>query len=377
MNAKQPDAKQPDASRPDASRPDENLPAVTPRHVPAPEGTPWPTSEWPRGRHARHERLERVVAEAFELDELAETNAVVIVQAGRVLVERYAGERPFFDRPSEPITATSTLHSWSIAKSFLHLLVGTLVEEGRLDPDDLAAVPEWRLEHDPRHAIRVADLLAMRDGLDFVEEYELGRASDVIEMLFGQGQRDVAGYAAAKPLAHEPGTFFHYSSGTSNILSRIVADLVGHGERYREFIEERIFSPLGMRGASATFDETGVFIASSYVYATALDYAKFGLLYLRGGQWEDRQLVSPSWVATAQVPLSADLEGGTWYSWHWWVTGDRYGTYGASGYEGQMISVAPALDAVVVRFGHTPEERAPELGAWRSRVLDVLAEDGI
>jgi CubicO group peptidase (beta-lactamase class C family) len=128
-----------------------------------------------------------------------------------------------------------------------------------------------------------------------------------------------------------------------------------------------------MTSADPTFDEHGVFVASSYVHATALDFAKFGLLYLRGGEWDGRQIISREWAATAQVPLSVEPETGAYYSWQWWVTGDEFGTYWASGYEGQQISVVPALDALILRFGHTPEENAPLLYQWRSRVLSVLA----
>jgi len=235
-------------------------------------------------------------------------------------------------------------------------------------------VHEWSEPTDPRFAIRLKDLLSMRDGLAFVENYEIGQKSDVIEMLFGEGKADMAGYTAALPLAHEPDTFFNYSSGTTNVLSRIVADHVGYGDQYDAYLRQRLFDPLGMKSAVATFDPTGVFVASSYLHATALDFAKFGLLYLRGGEWDGHQLLSRTWAATAQVPLSKDPESDSFYSWQWWVTADRYGTYWASGYEGQIISVAPALDALVVRFGHTPEENYPQLDQWRSRVLDALAQ---
>jgi CubicO group peptidase (beta-lactamase class C family) len=312
------------------------------------------------------------VNEAFVDEELATTNAVVIVQGGRVLVERYGGVQEFFDRPMEPITAASQLLSWSMAKSMLHMIIGTLVDDGRLDPDAPAPVPEWQGDGDPRQQIRLRDLLAMRDGLAFVEVYEIGEKSHVIEMLFGEGKENMAAYTAQLPLAHEPDTFFNYSSGTTNVLSRIVADVVGYGEAYREYVERRLFGPLGMTSAVATFDPTGVFVASSYVHANALDFAKFGLLYLRGGEWDGTQLVSRAWVDTAQIPLSVDEESGSFYGWQWWITGDEYGTYWASGYEGQMIAVVPALDALVVRFGKTSEEHYPDLGAWRERVLRVL-----
>jgi CubicO group peptidase (beta-lactamase class C family) len=352
----------------------DNLPQVQPRFAPQPPHVAWPTREWPVGESAHQGELDAVVDEMFSDDDLAVTNAVVVVQGGQVLCERYGGEQVHFDRPSETITRDSQLLSWSMAKSVLHMIVGTLVDGGRLNPDQLAPVPEWSDEDDPRHHIQVRDLLAMRDGLAFVEEYEIGQTSHVIEMLYGDGKQDMAAFTAALPLAHEPGTFFNYSSGTTNILSRIVADFVGYGGDYRAYLERRLFEPIGMTSAVATFDASGVFVASSFVHATALDFAKFGLLYLRGGEWEGQQLISREWAATAQVPLSVEASSGLFYSWKWWVSGDAYGTYWANGYEGQMISVVPALDALILRFGHTPEENAQARMVWRERVLAVLAK---
>ncbi len=350
-----------------------DLPHVTPRFAVQPAGVAWPTERWPRAS-ATPARLAQIVDEAFSADELAITNAVVVIQGGRVIAERYAGVQEFFDRSPETIDAHSQLLSWSMAKSHLHMILGTLVDEGRLEPEARAPVREWSDATDPRHAIKLKDLLAMRDGLAFVENYEIGQVSHVIEMLFGEGKHDMAGYTAALPLAHEPGTFFNYSSGTTNVLSRIVADEVGYADQYDAYLHRRLFDPLGMKSAVATFDPTGVFVASSYLHASALDFAKFGLLYLRGGEWDGQQLISREWAATAQVPLSKDPDSDSFYSWQWWVTGDRYGTYWASGYEGQMISVAPDLDALVLRFGHTSEEHYPQLGEWRTRVLDALAQ---
>jgi len=355
----------------------QSLPDVTPKFRKQPEGTDWPTQQWPRGTSAHQSELEAVVDALFANESVGATNAVVVIQGGQVLVERYGGVKEFFDRDPEPITADSPLLSWSMAKSMGHALVGTLVDAGVLDPHAPAAVPEWSAPDDPRHAITLADLLAMRDGLAFSEVYELGQTSHVVEMLFGEGKPDMAHYTASLPLAHAPGTFFNYSSGTSNVISRIVADQVGYADDYQRYLQSRLFGPLGMSSAEASFDERGVFIASSFVHATALDFAKFGLLYLRGGEWDGERLLSEEWAATAQVPVSLDVEGGlgNYYSWQWWVTGDQYGTYWANGYEGQMISVVPALDALILRFGHTPSEHYADLYAWRREVLDVLAKN--
>jgi CubicO group peptidase (beta-lactamase class C family) len=345
-----------------------DLPTIRP--AVSPGASPWPREAWPRG--ARRAALEPLVDEAFADPRYGETNAVVVVVGGAVVVERYAGLRPYFDRPAEPITAATELLSWSMAKSVLHALVGILVDEGRLDPAAPAPVPEWSDPGDPRRAITLADLLAMRGGLAFAEVYDLDAESDVLEMLFGEAKADMAGFAASKPAPHPPGTTFSYSSGTSNILSRVVADCVGYGDAYLRFMDERLFGPLAMR-ARPEFDGRGVFAASSFLHATALDYARFGLLYLRGGLVGDRRVLSESWVATAQVPTGRDDETGDLYAWHWWVLADAYGSYLASGYEGQMIVVAPALDAILVRVGHTPESNYPDLADWRARVLDALA----
>jgi CubicO group peptidase (beta-lactamase class C family) len=349
------------------------LPEVTPQFAPQPSNVAWPTTQWPRGTSDHHDELDRVVDQMFNDEQLAVTNAVVIVQGGKVLVERYGGEQFYFDRPAEPIDADSQLLSWSMAKSVLHMIMGTLVDDRRLSSEQLAPVIEWANDADPRHQIRVGDLLAMRDGLAFTEAYELGGAhSHVIEMLYGDGRDNMAAFTAQLPLAHTPGAVFNYSSGTTNILSRIVADIVGYGDQYRNYLTDRLFQPIGMASATPTFDTSGVFVASSFLHATALDFARFGLLYLRGGEWDGQQLVSRPWAATAQIPTSLDPESGAYYSWQWWVTGDDYGTYWASGYEGQMISIVPALDALVLRFGHSPEEQFSQRYEWRRRVLDVL-----
>ena len=346
---------------------------LTPAFAPQPAGVPWPGDAWPRGECANPAALEAAVEAAFIDPAMDETQAVVVVQGGRVVAERYGGSIPHFDRPAVAVTADSRLISWSMAKSFLHFAVGTLVDAERLDPDEPAPVPEWADPTDLRSRIRLRDLLAMRDGLAFVENYQVGEVSDVLEMLFGEGQDDVAGYTAAKPLAHEPGSVFNYSSGTSNVISRIVADHVGRADAYADHLRSSLFTPTGMTSATLTFDGAGVWVASSYLHATALDYARFGLLYLRGGEWDGRCLVSRAWAETAQRPHSVDPESGDHYAWHWWVSGDAYGTYWASGYEGQMISVVPALDAVIVRLGRTPEERERNVYPWRAGVLEALA----
>lgn len=340
------------------------------RALPAqPPGVAWPTAAWPTG--PAPPGVQAAVDAAFEPGgPLAVTYAVVVVTGGRLRAERYGGALEHLDRPPEPVGADTALLSWSVAKSVLHAAVGLLVADGRLDPSAPAPVPAWQAPGDPRRAVTLDHLLAMRDGLDFTEDYVDERVSDTIEMLFGSGRHDVAGYAAAKALAAAPGTRFSYSSGTSNIVAAVVGRAAG--EPVDAFLARRLFAPLGMTSARPTLDAAGTWVASSFLHATARDYARFGLLYLRDGMWEGARLLPAGWVDHGRRQRSVDEEG-LGYGAHWWVAGDRHGTFSANGYEGQTVVVCPALDTVVVRLGKTPDEEAAAVRRWRAAVLDAVA----
>ena len=336
-----------------------------------PAGVPWPTDAWPTGSPSA--RLEAVVDEVFADDaRFGTTYAVAVVQGGRLLLERYGGALPHFDRPPEPVQPDTPLLSWSMAKSVLHAAVGVLVGEGRLRLDEPPRVPRW---DDERSTITLDQLLQMRDGLAWNEDYVDAGVSNVIEMLFGSGKADVAAYAEARPLAHEPGTVFNYSSGTSNIVAAVVGRTVGAGEAVRQFLLARVLHPIGMQTADPRLDDAGTFIGSSYVSASAQDWARFGTLYLRDGTWDGDRILPEGWVDHGRRFRSVDARDGDHYGAHWWIDqldGDR-GTFRASGYEGQMVAVCPTLDAIVVRLGATPEPRVVNLPPWRKRVFDALS----
>jgi CubicO group peptidase (beta-lactamase class C family) len=345
---------------------------------PQPDDVPWPTEDWPEGELPPAVDLDPLLAEAFDdSSSIALTYAVVVVHHGRVVAEGYHGALEHFDRDPTPVTAATPLLSWSLAKSVLHAVVGILVGDGRLELDAPAPVPEWADADDPRQAITLRQLLAMRDGLDFMEEYVDDRVSDVIQMLFGDGQDDMAHFAAERPLVAAPGTRFNYSSGTSNIVSGIIARAVGPGEAYARFLHDRLFSRIGMASADPEFDEAGTWVASSFLRATARDWARFGLLYLRDGVWDGTRLLPVGWVDEGRTWVSEDPEDASPYGAHWLgVAGDTLGTFRASGYEGQSITICPSLDLVVVRLGKTPYERRRELVPWRAAMVDAFGQAG-
>jgi CubicO group peptidase (beta-lactamase class C family) len=334
-----------------------------------PAGAPWPTREWPEGAldsAVDRPALEKLLAHALsQPEEMGQTNAVVVVHRGRIVAERYADE----------IDAATTHISWSMAKSILHAAVGLLVGDGRLDPAAPSRLPFWRPD-DPRSAITLGQLLEMRSGLRFLEDYVDAQVSNVIEMLFGAGQRDVARYAADKPLDHAPGSFFSYSSGTSNLVSAMLSQELGAGDPVEAFLRERLFAPIGIRSASLRFDEAGTWIGSSFVFATARDFARFGLLYLRDGVWAGRRVLPAGWVDRGRRLSDPAPNEAFSYGAHWWVVPGSLGSFQAQGYNGQRIAIVPGLDLIVVRLGVTPAAIAPNLNRWMKEVVDAFRPAG-
>jgi CubicO group peptidase (beta-lactamase class C family) len=338
-------------------------PALVP--LPAqPREVGWPTEDWPLGAPAPDvdgARIERALDRPFREEgqrALGETHAVVLIHRGLLVAERYAPN----------LGPGDTLRSWSIAKSILHAVLGILVRDGRLDVRARADAPEWSDPTDPRHGITVDQLLRMSSGLGYVEDYE-DEQSDVREMLFGSGKDDMARYAAARPLAVPPDTSFNYTSGQSLILARLLGCIVGGGrDGALGFMKRELFEPIGMRSAKPRFDAAGTFVGSSYVFATARDFARFGLLYLRDGVWSGRRILPEGWVDYARTPTpTAPLRD---YGAHFWISPGDLGTFSANGFEGQRISIVPALDLIVVRLGRTPATQALGLQSW---LADVVA----
>jgi CubicO group peptidase (beta-lactamase class C family) len=308
-----------------------------------PASTPWPTQRWSKKTPnvANADQLQQYCDEIFDLNpSQGVTYALQIVSKGELVVDRYdAGASPAYLQ-----------YSWSMAKSVTQALVGILVKQGRLDIYAPAPVAEW--QQDARREITLDQLLRMSSGLAFQEDY-VDSGSDVISMLQFDGRHDVAAFAASKPLIHAPGSCWSYSSGTTNIICRILKQVIGNGASgMLRFMNDELFEPLGIRSATPKFDTSGTFIGSSYLLATPQDFARFGLLYLRGGVWDGRQILPAGWVDYARSPThQSNLEA---YGAHWWLKADQPAWFYAGGYDGQRILCVPEKDLLIVRCGRTP-----------------------
>jgi len=249
-----------------------------------------------------------------------------------------------------------------MAKSITQTFIGLAQLDGLIDLADRATIPEWADSSDPRHAITVEQLLHMVPGTLFEEDYVDDATSHCLEMLFGEGRHDMAAYVASLPLTTEPGTTFNYSSGTTNLLTGILGDLVGRGPTFEDWARARLFTPLGM-DVRLTFDDRGTWVGSSYAHASARDFAKFGLLYLRDGVWDGTRLLPDGWVDHARTLQARDDEG-VGYGAHWWLWPRDEAVFFAAGYETQRILVDPTRDLVLVRLGKTGIEQASLVDDW-------------
>ncbi len=293
-----------------------------------------------------------------------------MVHDGRVVAERYA---PGYGLDTPML-------SWSMNKSVVNALIGVLVRQGRLAVGAPAPVPAWRGPADPRRAITVEQLMRMTSGL------ALDEANDGFDpssrMIYTEP--DMAGFAVAAALVAPPGTRYHYSSPSTLILSRIIRDAVGgRAEDVIGFAERELFAPLGMRGVTLEFDATGTQVGSTYMYATARDWARFGLLYARDGVANGRRILPEGWVDYSASPTAGSRDG---YGAGFFTNrGDsEFGrlrvrggmppdSFFASGTQGQRIVIAPARRLVVVRLGRSQDWETFDIRGLIRLVADVDA----
>lgn len=326
---------------------------------------PWPagdTVDLTKLPPANKKALDGVVHRAFAAESLFarfDTRAIVVAYDGQIVAEKYGAG---FDENTRFL-------GWSMAKSVVGALVGMLVDDKKLPLDTPlagngppATVPSFVGATDGRQTITLHQLLLMQSGLRF-SEFTYLPPEDVTIMLYQQD--DMAKYAAEKTLEATPGADWHYSSGTTNILSHLLLDTEGGVQGLYKFMRARLFEPAGMTSAVFEPDGSGAPVASSYLYMTARDWARFGELYREEGEINGQPLLSKPWVEasrSAVQPHSPLLGGG--YGYQFWLNQNGANselrwkklpadTYMALGHNGQFVVIVPSRKAVIVRLGWT------------------------
>jgi CubicO group peptidase (beta-lactamase class C family) len=344
-----------------------------PKHVEDRSKIPWPEGDLvpdePLASNINKPLLDNTLEWAFSQGSLKSpmmARAVVVVYDGRIIAERYAEG---FDRNTPQL-------GWSMSKSATNALVGILVNEGRLSLKAQAPVTEWQKPGDPRSAITLDELMRMSSGLKFGEDY-VWPLSDAIQMLFNS---DCAGcYASSKPLDSPPDTKWYYSSGTTNIISRIIRQASGGTDAdFFAFPKKVLFDKLGMQSAIIEPGPDGVFVGSSFMYATPRDWARLGLLYLNDGVLKGERILPEGWVRYSTTPTPMAPKGE--YGAQIWLNagpnnnpGERVmpnvpaDQFSFKGFEGQQVSVIPSHKLVIVRMGITWDYEA-----WNYDELDFF-----
>ncbi len=304
--------------------------------------------------------LDKVLKKAFiEKDSnvhLKNTRATIVLYKGQLVGEQYA---PNFDK-------NSRLMGWSMTKSLTATMLAMLADEGKIDLTKPTNISAW--QKDDRKHITWVQLLHMNSGLRWKENY--AEISDAVIMLFNSD--GIGEYATQIPLEHKPNQHWEYSSGTSNILATAMHSYFNSTDEYIDYIYTNLFYKIGMYSMIIETDAKGLFVGSSYSWATARDWAKIGQLYLQNGNWAGEQILTKKWVDFVQeeAPNSDGIYGG-----HFWLNkGGRYpdlprDMYSLDGFQGQRVFIIPSKELVIVRLGLAYKSADFDFNGWVKEII--------
>jgi CubicO group peptidase (beta-lactamase class C family) len=288
-------------------------------------------------------------------------HSVMVVRHGTVVAE--AWWKPY---------APQLRHTmFSVSKSFLASAIGMAEAEGLLSTDEpiLNFFPSFATEAVKSNAgaIRVRDLLTMSTGHDI----------DTIEVMRALPGADWAELFFDVPVVYPPGTHFLYHSGASHLLSIALAARTGTG--LVDYLEPRLFAPLGIETPPWATSPRGIALGSSGLQLRTEDLAKFGQLYLQRGNWNGTQLLPEDWVARAtRHQVDNASEAPDWsqgYGYQFWRS--RHNSFRADGAYGQYSFVLPELDTVVaITAGVKGNASIPDL-VWDHLLPGISAGDSI
>ena len=285
-----------------------------------------------------YKRLEAAIKRAFADPDTQKTRTVLVLYKDHILAEQY----------KDGFGADTPMLGWSMTKSVVATLYGILDYQGKLDLSSPAPISSW--QEDGRKLITLNNLLRMQSGLEWDEDYS--SLSDVNRMLFIA--EDMTKMQEEKDAVGQPGEIWNYSSGTSNLLSGILRQESNSYQDYLNLPYKELADKIGMNSLLIETDLAGNFVGSSYAWATTRDWARFGLLYLRNGNWNGEQLFDKSWVEYVTTPT--DHSDGI-YGAHFWLNSEGMyadvpkDLYSANGHDGQYVFIIPSKDLVIVRTG--------------------------
>jgi CubicO group peptidase (beta-lactamase class C family) len=308
-----------------------------------------------------YSKLKKAVENAFDKnDEKAKrTRAVVVLYKDKLIAEKY----------DKGFNKDSKILGWSMAKSITSSAFGVLAKQGKIDIYKPAPVKEW--QNDERKNITINDLLHMNSGLEWEEDYT--KICDATQMLFQA--EDMGKVQLDKPAEFKPNTHWNYSSGTTNLLSKILRRHFKTQQEYLDFWYSAVIDKIGMNSMIVEQDMSGTFVGSSYAWATPRDWSKFGLLYLRKGNWNGEQILDESWVKYTSTPTNTSE--GKYGAQFWLNAGGKFpdvprDMFYCSGYQGQMVAIIPSLDMVIVRMGVREGDKSFDFNRFLKGIIESV-----
>jgi len=294
----------------------------------------------------------RQLVELIRADEqFPDLHGLLIVRHGYLVVEEYfAG----YDANDLHMIQSDT-------KSFTSAAIGIAIEQGKIKGVDERVLGFFeelkgiRNLDERKRAITLEDLLTMRSGTDY---HERGPNSPHYQLnALPTGWTE---FYLNRPMVTEPGTHFQYDSGGVVLMSAILkARTESHADA---FLDEHLFKALGIKRVRWHKNAEGHPHTGGGLQMRPRDMAKFGLLYLRNGRWDDEQIVPADWVAdSTRLHVRFPEQSGRWvgYGYLWWILSpDPQGAgelnvFAACGFRAQYIFVVPEHDLVVVVTGGT------------------------
>ena len=255
-----------------------------------------------------------------------------------------------------PFYQGSNLHTLqSVTKSITSAAFGIAIDKGLIKNVEQPIYPYFKNYQydtsDPRKLeITIEDVLTMRAGIDWYTEggYDNNKHSTVVM----ENSSNWLQYILDRPMDKKPGTHYEYNDGASVLLGKILSEATGL--RADEWTKKQLFTPIGINNFNWKLTPKGEADTEGGLYLSTYDLARVGYLFLREGQWKDKQIISKEWVKKSITPLVDNINPDNnkvnpGYGYQWYISGKGDSLiYLAAGYGGQYIVVAPAFDLLMV-----------------------------
>jgi len=348
---------------------------------PGADGTskPWPGEAWatstPAAQGIDPTAIDSLVAD-LESGEYGLVDAFMLIRNGMVVANHHfthdyaaigaeydtTNHQYNYDHPDwHPYLRGTDLHTLqSVTKSVTSAALGIAVDEGLLGGVDTPVMPFFEAYAPYATDVRkesttLEDFLTMRSGIQWNTEGAYGSGNHSTDLL--EASDEWIRFVLEQPTDTTPGSRYQYNDGVSVLLGKVLREATG--QRIDEWAKERLFEPIGITDFYWKITPDGEADTEGGLYLSTEDLARIGYLFLRGGEWKGRRIVSRQWVEASTAPVVPDVAPDNdrpdpGYGYQWWVPDQEGGTtrvFAGNGYGGQFVLVSPEHDIVAVFNG--------------------------